>query len=434
MQIIRLKIIKDGFGFVKLKINCSDDIWELYNLIIPGDSVRSITYRKVYKEYSTGSSSVKVHRLMMTLLVKGCTYEGDCLRISGFNAVENEFVKVGQHHTVDIKVDGELILYKKSWDWLSKKKLMECSDESNVKKNDICILLMDNNGLANFYIATKTSIKHLFNVTHNISKKRGDNSYRDSKYNFFEKINNSLKQNLDLNNIDCIITAGPGFMKDDYLDYIKNTSLHKDKEFSKLIYNKKHIFLIAKASNANKPAVEELLSSEELQDRLKDTKAFIQVQILNKFQMYICNKPSMVCYGLNHVKKALENNAVDTLLLCDSLLRCFDASKRRFITNLAELNTNLGGKLYIYSENHFSGQQLQKLSGMAAILRFPMLEEEFGDEDNQVLDDINSYTNIDNEFASNYVISDGKKSFIEQIQNEIDEDSSYCEKLGNLKI
>lgn len=45
---------------------------------------------------------------------------------------------------------------------------------------------------------------------------------------------------------------------------------------------------------------------------------------------------------------------------------------RRKWVDLVEQVKGAGGKVFIFSARHSSGQQLEQLSGAAAILRFPM--------------------------------------------------------------
>ncbi|KAJ1613371.1 hypothetical protein OIY81_8 [Cryptosporidium canis] len=94
MKLLKAKNSGSGFGYVRLKVETEDDIWDLYNLILSGDSVRSVTYRKTHKENSSGSVSVRVHKLVLTIIVKSTDYSSQSLRVSGFNAIDNEYIKM----------------------------------------------------------------------------------------------------------------------------------------------------------------------------------------------------------------------------------------------------------------------------------------------------------------------------------------------------
>lgn len=60
------------------------------------------------------------------------------------------------------------------------------------------------------------------------------------------------------------------------------------------------------------------------------------------------------------------------------LHRVHDVKLRRRWVDLTESVQAVGGKVFIFSARHSSGQQLEQLTGVAAVLRFPMphLEDE----------------------------------------------------------
>jgi protein pelota len=118
-----------------------------------------------------------------------------------------------------------------------------------------------------------------------------------------------------------------------------------------------------------------------------------EVEILQKFMRTIDSHPDQAQYGYFHVQKASERGAVAALLVTDELFRsAHDAMQRKKYVQLVEDVRNNGGKVYIFSSLHVSGTQLQQVSGVAAILRFPLpdladLEEDGDDDDDDSQDD-----------------------------------------------
>lgn len=55
--------------------------------------------------------------------------------------------------------------------------------------------------------------------------------------------------------------------------------------------------------------------------KLADTKAAGEVKCLESFLATLQTEPDKAFYGLNHVEKANEAQAIETLLICDSLFR-----------------------------------------------------------------------------------------------------------------
>jgi len=90
-------------------------------------------------------------------------------------------------------------------------------------------------------------------------------------------------------------------------------------------------------------------------------------------------------YGWDHVKKADERGAIGTLLLSDELFRAADIPTRRRYIRLVESVRSMGGKVLIFSSLHFSGEQLNQLTGVAAILNFPLPDIELEEEESQNL-------------------------------------------------
>lgn len=79
----------------------------------------------------------------------------------------------------------------------------------------------------------------------------------------------------------------------------------------------------------------------------------------------------------------VRTGAVQTLLISDSLFRMKNVAARARYAALVEAVRAAGGDALIFSAMHLSGEALNQLSGIAAILRFPLpeLEElEMGDD------------------------------------------------------
>ena len=96
-------------------------MWHVYNLIAVSDSVRASTFRKVTTEGATGSSRSQKIRLTLTLEVVDIYFDTEAcaLRIKGRNIEENEHVKLGAYHTIDLETNRKFTLSKNEWDTVS---------------------------------------------------------------------------------------------------------------------------------------------------------------------------------------------------------------------------------------------------------------------------------------------------------------------------
>ncbi|KAH7649959.1 pelota Dom34 pelota like RNA binding domain [Cryptosporidium bovis] len=430
MLILKSKISGNGFGYVKLRIESDEDNWELYNLILSGDSIKSITQRKTYKEHTSGKVTAKIHKTLITIIVKSVEYEGvDSIRISGFNAVDNEYVKMGQHHTIELRKGSEFILYKRNWDWLMRNRLSECTKKKIGTGEDILILLIGN-GTSNMFIVSPQRTSKLFSITQNIPRTNVGNAHKESKKKFFDNITKNLLSHINVDDVDNIILGGPGFYKEDYLKHLTQVSSVDNKSISYLINRKKHIFMLAKTSSVYQSSIDEIILNHDFYEKLKDTKAYVQTKLLERFQYYLSMNSNNVCYGIKHIEIALENNAVETLLLSDRLLRTDNFSLRKKISQITETNNNMGGKISIFSSTHNSGKALDNLTGIAAILRFS-LEFELSDIDDGTCNfneqdiGIEYYTKVENDL-------DNFNSNAEDFRIDGDFLTRVCEETENL--
>merc|ERR1712157_238974 len=91
-------------------------------------------------------------------------------------------------------------------------------------------------------------------------------------------------------------------------------------------------------------------------------------------------------YGYHHVLQANDQLAIDSLLITDKLFRNPDVQIRKQYVALVESVRENGGNVYFFSTLHVSGIQLQQVSGIAAILRFPLpdlIEEELDQDEEE---------------------------------------------------
>jgi protein pelota len=119
---------------------------------------------------------------------------------------------------------------------------------------------------------------------------------------------------------------------------------------------------------------------------VSDTKAAAEVAVLSTFLSLMASQPDRVTYGYGHVMAALEQGAMDKLLLSDNLFRARSVAKRRQYVGLVEAARAAGAAVHVFSSLHVSGEQLARLGGVAAVLRFPLpleMEEEEEEEEEE---------------------------------------------------
>jgi hypothetical protein len=231
---------------------------------------------------------------------------------------------------------------------------------------------------------------------------------------FFDRIIQALLTHINFDVVKAVIVASPGFIKDQFFAYM-NDYVVKNIQTAKVLQDNKSKFILVHSASGFKHSLKEIFEDANLAPRLTDTKALGEVKTLDSFYQMLKNEPSRAFYGFKHVEKASEADAIDVLLITDSLFRSKELSERKKYVNIVDRVRDNNGQVKIFSSLHVSGEQLMQLTGVAAILRFPMpdLEDEsLSDSD----DDDDKITNV-NENQSGRI--DMTSSIYEDLTSEI---------------
>ncbi|CAE7942213.1 PELO [Symbiodinium necroappetens] len=232
-------------------------------------------------------------------------------------------------------------------------------------------------GIANFHLLTAVLAKDVHRVSLSLPKKRATTTnYDKALVRFFEQVYQGIKDHINLDLVKCVLMAGPGFVKDDFLGWMLQKATQSG---DTQLLQKKSSFVSVHASCVHKQALKELLADEQVQKSIANTKAAAHLKALEEFYMMVQKEPDRVCYGPKQVHEAVEKCAVQTLMVVDSLFRNANMKLRRQYVEMVETARDQGASCQIFSSQHVSGEQLQQLSGIAGILRFPL--PEIGDID-----------------------------------------------------
>lgn len=376
MKLLHRNYTKGEEGTMQLLLEEPEDVWHAFNLIREGDNVTATTFRKIAKDSGTGADSERV-KLKLTIEVEGVDFdaEGGTIRLRGKNLTENDHVKLGAYHTLELELQRAFTLYKHVWDALDVDRVKQATDPT--LSADLAAVLITE-GLANVCLvgASTTIVRAKIEV--NLPRKRGAAiAGWDKAWNkFLEACLTAIIRHVDFSVVKCLVIAGPGFAKDQLKEYMDAEMVRRD--IRSLIENKDKI-LLAPASSAYKHSLKEVLACPTIASRIKNTKAARESEALQDFYKMLSEDPARAFYGPGHVFAAAELGAIQTLLISDSLFRINDVAKRQRYVALVDGVEDGGGESLIFSSMHVSGEQLGQLSGIAAILRFPL--EDLADED-----------------------------------------------------
>ncbi|KAJ7498793.1 eRF1 domain 1-domain-containing protein [Mycena latifolia] len=386
-------------GHVTLRPEDSEDLWHLYNLIQDGDSVRASAIRRVQKVSSTGSVDSQRIRLNLTLKVTRVEFSSSAaastaapkdasdpssstagqpptsaLHITGPVIVENQHVRLGAFHTLDIEVQRDVRIEKfESWDSVAVARVEEAIVPG---KGAEVAALVCGEGTAAFCLLSE----HMTLVTHRLSlpipRKSGSSSgasqHEKGLTKFYGTLYDSFIRHVPYANVGlkAIVIASPGWVRDSVYDYIVGEASRRgDKVLQKALRDK---VVKVQVSSPHVHSLVEVLKSPEIVSQLKETKFAREGIVLDKFFKMLGTDEMRAWYGPDHVVLAADRGAIGTLLISDDLFRASNPVTRKKYVALVEAVQQKGGEVVIFSSMHESGQQLNQLTGLAAILTFPL--------------------------------------------------------------
>lgn len=370
MKLLQKNLDKEVGGNIKIVPENAEDLWQLYNMLGKGDMVLANTFRKISRETASGAKDSERIKLRLCLEVEEVNFdqEGGELRIRGRNTTENEHVKIGSYHTIEIVPTRALTITKEVWDSVHLEIIEQaCNPAASA---DLAVVLIQE-GLAQVILVGGSCTLLRAKVETNLPRKRGAAAagFDKALNKFLEHTLQGILRSVDFAVVRCLVLAGPGFTKEQLLRYLDQEAQKRD--LKELMHNRSRIIL-AHAASAYKHALKDVLASPGVMLQIKDTKAAAEVKAMQAFYDMLTTDSARAFYGPGHVLAAHEQCAIDILLITDSLFRNVDvATRTKWVALVDEVRDN-NGTVHIFSSMHVSGEQLQQMSGVAALLRFPL--------------------------------------------------------------
>lgn len=150
-----------------------------------------------------------------------------------------------------------------------------------------------------------------------------------------------------------IIVGGPGTTK---VNFVDGNYMNED--------IKKKIIGIKDITYTNAYGLKELLDVS--QDLLTDTEMMEEKRNIQQFLETLGKNTTMVVYGFDNTKMALEMGAVEKLIVIDEIVT------DQQLEELTELAENSKSDIVLVTDKTPEGVQFKGLTGIGAILRFPI--------------------------------------------------------------
>jgi protein pelota len=142
----------------------------------------------------------------ITIRVEGISFDAaQCsLRLNGMNIKENENIKIGQYHTLEIEMSRPFLLTKERWDSISLDLLEDLSNP--MKRAEIAAIIMDDSN-ATISLIQSSMTKICSRIEKSSAKKKGGNPAGMDKatQKFFTDIYQSLLNHLNFETTKVIL-------------------------------------------------------------------------------------------------------------------------------------------------------------------------------------------------------------------------------------
>ncbi|MHA1185792.1 MAG: pelota family protein [Candidatus Heimdallarchaeota archaeon] len=349
---MNIKSRKYRIGAVTVVPETIDDLYVLYNIISPNDQVKARTFRRLRQTDENGRAD-KGERvpMILTLVVEEAKFHefANRLRIKGkIIAGPEDLISLGTYHTINTETGTFLTIIKEFWTKVDKNTL----DDSEAT-------------LASVGAFNSAIIAHF---KERIPKKSGGKAKTRAEMigKFYAKITFAINEAVGSkdSDISAMVLAGPGFTKDNYYRYLKDSRTLTALPLEKII--------LERASCGGPSAIGEIVSKNILGRIMEEEQASSEAVYVEEVLSRIGKNTGTVAYGKEAIVKALEFGAIETFLIVDRELRLREKDKRIALDRLLDAVQKNGGKVVILSENHDAGRQVVKFGGRIALLRFPV--------------------------------------------------------------
>ncbi|MFQ3319642.1 MAG: protein pelota [Natronomonas sp.] len=329
-----------------------DDLWHLTYILEPGDLVSGDTTRRIQREddkmRDTGGQREPMWVQIEVTDVEFAKF-ANRLRVGGEIVDCSREDQLGFHHTLNIEEHDEITV-EKVWQVDQLERLEEAVEAA--EQPDVAIATVEE-GEAHVHTVAQYGVDERASITGTTGK----GEYARGREELFAELTEILKR-MDA---EAIILAGPGFTKQDALDYIEDTAPKVAEK----------IQMVDTAAVGDR-GVHEVLKRGAVDRVQTETRISREAELIDELMERI-GEGAKAAYGVEEVQKAADYGATDTVLILDKRLREERAGEGDWDVDVNELVKSVerqGGDVTVFSHEFDPGQQLSNLGGIAALLRY----------------------------------------------------------------
>ena len=350
---MKIKEEDEKEGIVEIVPETLDDLWHLSHIIEVGDNASSLTTRRIQ---DTSGDKLRDNRgvkktFNLGLDIENITFQlfTGKLRLTGvITKGPDDLVPLGSHHTLEVKLNTPITIKKDRWQkWAINR--INLAIEASKKLSAIIVVLEDDT--ATLGLMRQYGIEYYGPIKGHVSGKRiVDKNRQKNIIQFYEKVIESIEK---FDSIQNIVIAGPGFVKNDFYDYLSD----KHSDLAK-------ISIIEATGTGGRNGIAEVLKKGTVEKLTSENRVAIEMGAVDNLLTEIAKNSSKVAYGVKQTTDAINLGAVSRLLILDTKV------PENNMGEAMDMVENMKGEVMVISSEHDGGKQLESLGGMAAILRY----------------------------------------------------------------
>lgn len=352
MRIQDRHAVGEGRERIEVVPESLDDLWHLTYVIEPGDEVGGDTTRRIQRndDQMRDTGGEREH-MYVTIQVEDVEFAkfANRLRVGGDIVDCSREDQLGFHHTLNVEEHTELTIEKR-WKPDQDDRLEEAVEST--ENPDVAIATVEE-GEAHVHTVAQYGTEERAAITSTTGK--GD--YARPRDELFSELADVLKRQ----DVDAYILAGPGFTKQDALEY-----------FEDAIPDIAQGITTVDTAAVGDRGVHEVLKRGAVEDVQQQTRIAEEADHIDELMARI-GEGSEVAYGPEEVAKAADFGAIETLLVLDERLRKERAGEGDWDVDadrIIETTEQKGGDVTVFSAEFAPGEQLANLGGIAALLRY----------------------------------------------------------------
>lgn len=174
-----------------------------------------------------------------------------------------------------------------------------------------------------------------------------------------------------------VLLASPGFVAAAFQKHIESVANTTTPALKRLLPS----LVVVHSASGYLHSLTEVLQSPTVKALLSDTKHARETKLMDDFNEQLRKETNKATYGPREVEHAVDQGAVGpgggVLIISNRLFRSQDvAERKRWVALVDRVRDVAGGEVRVLSSEHESGKRLDGLGGIAALLTFPVNDED----------------------------------------------------------